>query len=177
MTCDKIQDGTVDGYFCVLLLSVLFVCLCCLWHGKTQTWSREQLWSLKNNTPPSIILEFMQELSEFLEILTTNALTVCNLMRRRRRGRCAGGLCALEHCGFHTLFPYLFLSNLCSRCNKMEELLINKTNKDVFDHLCFMETWFSDPTVHCIYLAFSCTEQPETHSKLVKPRKEESASM
>ncbi|XP_076876966.1 olfactory receptor 51F2-like [Brachyhypopomus gauderio] len=114
-------------------------------------WSKEELLALRHNSSPFSTLEFIQDPSTITEILTTGALALLGLARKRwrvrHRGRRAGALVRLRRRGFRTSLPSLFLSNLCSLHNKTEELLLlNQTNKDFSNAstLCFTETWVSD---------------------------------
>ena len=67
-------------------------------------------------------------------------------MKRRRRGRRAGALVRLRQRGLRTPLPGIFLSNVHSLPNKLEELQLMLGNNRDFPSsavLCFTETWLS----------------------------------
>ncbi|KAK0143434.1 hypothetical protein N1851_018409 [Merluccius polli] len=82
-------------------------------------------------------LQYQEEAARTLEFVQ---------MKRRRRGRRAGALVRLRQRGLRTPLPGIFLSNVRSLPNKLEELqLLLGKNRDFPSSavLCFMETWLS----------------------------------
>ncbi|KAK3517059.1 hypothetical protein QTP86_019583, partial [Hemibagrus guttatus] len=70
-----------------------------------------------------------------------------NKVKSRRRGKRSGVLVRLRRHGLRTALPGIFLSNVRSLCNKMDELTLHMNkNKDFPTScvLCFTETWLCD---------------------------------
>ncbi|KAF7662514.1 hypothetical protein LDENG_00234160 [Lucifuga dentata] len=81
---------------------------------------------------------------ELLDILVTGVLTFVDAVKRRRRGKCTGALVCLRRRGTRTPLPGIFLSNVRSLSNKLDELqLLVGRNRDFSSSsvLCFTETW------------------------------------
>ncbi|KAK0132299.1 RNA-directed DNA polymerase from mobile element jockey [Merluccius polli] len=79
-----------------------------------------------------------------LDILVKGVHSFAHAVKRRRRGRWAGALVRLRQCGLRTPLPGIFLSNVRSLPNKLEELqLLLGNNRDFPSSavLCFTETW------------------------------------
>ncbi|KAK3531512.1 hypothetical protein QTP70_023859 [Hemibagrus guttatus] len=84
--------------------------------------------NIRATTPVDLFPSFLAPTTDLLAILIKEA---CNKVKSRRRGKCSGVLMWLRRRGLRTALPGIFLSNVCSLCNKMDELTlqINK-NKD-----------------------------------------------
>ncbi|KAG7501340.1 RNA-directed DNA polymerase from transposon BS [Solea senegalensis] len=70
--------------------------------------------------------------------------TAVSYVKRRRRGKRAGALVRLRQRGLRTSLPGIFLSNVRSLANKLDELqLLLGKNRDFYSSavLCFTETW------------------------------------
>ncbi len=100
--------------------------------------------NIRGTTPADLFTTFLASSVELLDIPVKGALTFVHAVKRRRRGKRAGVLVRLRRRRLRTLLPGIFLSNVHSLCNKMDEfqLLVGK-NRDFSSSsvLCFMETW------------------------------------
>ncbi|KAK3574559.1 hypothetical protein QTP86_010173 [Hemibagrus guttatus] len=74
------------------------------------------------------------------------AVALFKCFKKRKRGKRAGALVKLRQRGFRTVLPSIHLANLRSLPNKMDELLLSRTNKDFSKSaaLCFTESWLND---------------------------------
>ncbi|KAK3546757.1 hypothetical protein QTP70_035027 [Hemibagrus guttatus] len=74
------------------------------------------------------------------------AVALFKCFKKRKRGKRAGALVKLRQRGFRTVLPSIHLANLRSLPNKMDELLLSRTNKDFSNSaaLCFTESWLND---------------------------------
>lgn len=112
--------------WCAMICVVLFVkTVFC--DDTLSSHPREELMNIRATVPKDLCPIFIDTSVNFLDILVKGALTFVYAVKRRRRGKRAGVLERL--CGHRTPLPEIFISNVCSLCNKMEELqlLVGKT--------------------------------------------------
>ncbi|KAF7650927.1 hypothetical protein LDENG_00118800 [Lucifuga dentata] len=127
-------------FWCMLFCLTLLVnsAFCC------STWSsftRDELMNIRSTTPAALFPTFLLPSMELLDILVTGALTFVHAAKRRR-GKCA--LVSLHRHGTRTPLPGIFLSNVVSLPNKLDELqLLVGRNRDFSSSsvLCFTEMW------------------------------------
>ncbi|XP_071361524.1 uncharacterized protein [Trachinotus anak] len=103
------------------------------------SFTREELNHIRATTQQISFPNFLASPVELLDILVKGALTFAHAVKRRRRGKHAGAVCL---CGLCTPLPGIFLSNVGSLPNKLDELqLLVQKNRDFssFSLLCFME--------------------------------------
>ncbi|XP_072564877.1 uncharacterized protein [Paramormyrops kingsleyae] len=106
--------------------------------------TREELLNIRKTTSVDLLLTFLVSPIEILDILVKSALTLSHAARRQRRGKHAGALVRLRRRGLRTPLPAIFLSNIRSLCNRLDELqLLVVRNRDfsASSVLCFTETW------------------------------------
>ena len=107
----------------VVLLFVVFspvhVSVSCL-----SSYTREELLQFKVSTPPDIFPDLLTRSTDLLDILVRGTAFFTNAVKwtRRQRGRRAGSLVRLRRRGMRPALPGIFLSNVNSLCNKMDEL-------------------------------------------------------
>ena len=120
--------------FCLVLLVNSVFCL------KTgSSFTREMLMNIRVITPDNLFPTFIASSAEIFSVVHT--------VKRRRRGKRAGSLVRLRQWGLRSPLPGIFLSNVRSLCNKLDELqLLVGKNRDFSSSsvLCFTETWLSD---------------------------------
>ncbi|KAK3510307.1 hypothetical protein QTP70_035175, partial [Hemibagrus guttatus] len=100
--------------------------------------------NIRATTPVDLFPSFLAPTVDLLAILIKEA---CNKVKSRRRGKRSGVLVRLRRCGLRAALPGIFLSNVRSLCNKMDELTLQMNkNKDFPTScvLCFTETWLCD---------------------------------
>ncbi|KAK3562016.1 hypothetical protein QTP86_024486 [Hemibagrus guttatus] len=104
-----------------------------------------QLNLTKENTPHNILPVFNYS-DVLLDIVVGGAVALFKCFKKRKRGKRAGALVKLRQRGFRTVLPSIHLANLRSLPNKMDELLLSRTNKDFSNSaaLCFTESWLND---------------------------------
>ena len=101
------------------------------------SYTSQELLTIRGTTPEDLFPTFLLPYIGLLDILV-------HAVKRRRRGKRAGALVRLRQHGHRTPLPGLFLSNVRSLCNKMDELqLLMGKNRDFSSSsvLCFTETW------------------------------------
>ncbi|KAK0131206.1 putative RNA-directed DNA polymerase from transposon BS [Merluccius polli] len=106
----------------------------------------EELSNIRVTTPDDLFPTFLLPTLEILDILVKGAHSFAHPVKRRRRGRRASALVRLSQRGLRTPLPGIFLSNVRSLPNKLEELqLLLGNNRDFLSSavLCFTETWLS----------------------------------
>lgn len=94
--------------------------------------------------PMHLLPTFINTSVNLLDILVKGALTFTHAVIPWRRGKCTGVLVRLCRSGHRSPLPGIFLSNVLSLCNKLDELqLLVGKNRDLTSSfiLCFMETW------------------------------------
>ncbi|KAK3533173.1 hypothetical protein QTP70_012426 [Hemibagrus guttatus] len=113
-------------------------------HSSGGSYSREELMNIRATTPVDLFPSFLASTTDLLVILIKEAR---NKVKSRRRGKRSGVLVRLRRRGLRTALPGIFLSNVRSLCNKMDELTLQMNkNKDFPTScvLCFTETWLCD---------------------------------
>lgn len=128
MAPEKAALVLVCAVFC------LFLCVNC---ASACSYTREELLHIRSTTSTDIIPVFLATAADLVLILAKR-------VRRRRRGKRAGTLMRLRRRGTRMPLPGIFLSNVCSLSNKMDELaLLMRRNRDFSTScdLCFTETW------------------------------------
>ena len=135
---------TVDSV-CLCVLFCFVLCFNFVFCDDTRiAFSREELLNIRGTTPEDLFPTFLLPSLEILDILVKGALTFAHAAKRRRRGKRAGALVRLRQRGLRTSLPGIFLSNVRSLPNKLEELqLLLVGNRDFSSSavLCFTETW------------------------------------
>ncbi|KAK3561055.1 hypothetical protein QTP86_026387, partial [Hemibagrus guttatus] len=100
--------------------------------------------NIRATTPVDLFLNFLASTADLLAILIKEAR---NKVKSRRRGKRSGVLVRLRRHGLRTALPGIFLSNVRSLCNKMDELTLQMNKNRDFPTscvLCFTETWLCD---------------------------------
>ncbi|KAK3537150.1 hypothetical protein QTP70_002600 [Hemibagrus guttatus] len=108
------------------------------------SYSREELMNIRATTPVDLFPSFLASTADLLAILIKEAH---NKVKPRRRGKRSGVLVRLRWRGLRTPLPGIFLSNVRSLCNKMDELTLQMNKNRDFPTscvLCFTETWLCD---------------------------------
>ncbi|KAK3517722.1 hypothetical protein QTP70_016495, partial [Hemibagrus guttatus] len=108
------------------------------------SYSREELMNIRATTPVDLFPSFLASTADLLAILIKEAR---NKVKPRRRGKRSGVLVRLRRRGLRTALPGIFLSNVRSLCNKMDELTLQMNKNRDFPTscvLCFTETWLCD---------------------------------
>ncbi|XP_025753295.1 uncharacterized protein LOC112841966 [Oreochromis niloticus] len=131
----------MDALVLQCVTSVLFLCITCVSkHSSGYSYTREELFNYRTTTPVDLLPIFVASAADLLQTLTRK-------VRRRRRGKRAGALVRLR-----TALPGIFLSNVCSLRNKMDELpLMRSMNRDFASScvLCFTESWLCEDIPDC----------------------------
>ena len=99
---------------------------------------------IRGITPADLFPTFFLSSMELLDIVVKGALTFAQAVKCRRRGKRPGALVRLRQRRHCPPLPGIFLSNVRSLCNKMDELqLLLGKNSDFSTSsvLCFTETW------------------------------------
>ncbi|KAK3561311.1 hypothetical protein QTP86_030608, partial [Hemibagrus guttatus] len=131
----------------VFRCALLFIILCSysvLCHSSGSSYSREELMNIRATTPVDLFPSFLASTADLLAILIKEAR---NKVKSRRRGKRSGVLVRLRRRGLRTPLPGIFLSNVRSLCNKMDELTLQMNKNRDFPTscvLCFTETWLCD---------------------------------
>ncbi|KAK3566665.1 hypothetical protein QTP86_002398, partial [Hemibagrus guttatus] len=115
-----------------------------LCHSSGSSYSREELMNIRATTPVDLFPSFLASTADLLAILIKEAR---NKVKSRRRGKRSGVLVRLRRRGLRTPLPGIFLSNVRSLCNKMDELTLQMNKNRDFPTscvLCFTETWLCD---------------------------------
>ncbi|KAK3527699.1 hypothetical protein QTP86_034173 [Hemibagrus guttatus] len=113
-------------------------------HSSGGSYSREELMNIRATTPVDLFPSFLASTADLLAILIKEAR---NKVKSRRRGKRSGVLVRLRRRGLRTALPEIFLSNVRSLCNKMDELTLQMNKNRDFPTscvLCFTETWLCD---------------------------------
>ena len=134
----------VSVFRCALFCFVLFVNSVFCYTRCSYT--SQELMNIRGTTPEVLFPTFLLPHVGLLDILVKGALTCAHAVKRRRRGKRAGALVRLRQGGHRTPLPRLFLSNVRSLCNEMDELqLLMRKNRDFSSSsvLCFTESWLS----------------------------------
>ncbi|KAK3548881.1 hypothetical protein QTP70_021256, partial [Hemibagrus guttatus] len=100
--------------------------------------------NIRATTPVDLFPSFLASTADLLAILIKEAR---NKVKSRRRGKRSGVLVRLRRRGLRTPLPGIFLSNVRSLCNKMDELTLQMNKNRDFPTscvLCFTETWLCD---------------------------------
>ncbi|KAK3509002.1 hypothetical protein QTP70_015947, partial [Hemibagrus guttatus] len=100
--------------------------------------------NIRATTPVDLFPSFLASTADLLAILIKEAR---NKVKSRRRGKRSGVLVRLRRRGLRTALPEIFLSNVRSLCNKMDELTLQMNKNRDFPTscvLCFTETWLCD---------------------------------
>ncbi|KAK3569190.1 hypothetical protein QTP86_026472, partial [Hemibagrus guttatus] len=108
------------------------------------SYSREELMNIRATTPVDLFPSFLASTVDLLAILIKEAR---NKVKSHRRGKRSGVLVRLRRRGLCTALPGIFLSNVRSLCNKMDELTLQMNKNRDFPTscvLCFTETWLCD---------------------------------
>ena len=112
------------------------------------SYAREERICIRD-TPLDIFPIFLTRSTDVLDILVRGTAVFTQAVRwaRRQRGKRAGALARLRKRGSRTPLPGIFLTNVNSLCNKMDELrcLVAK-NKDYHSAAVYAitETWLSE---------------------------------
>ena len=109
--------------------------------------TRETLLNFRSTTPADLFPTFLLSAAELVGIIVKATLGFVLAAKRRRRGKRAGALVRLRRRGTRTALPGIFLSNVRSLSNKLDELqLLGWKNRDFHSSsvLCFTETWLSE---------------------------------
>lgn len=146
------QYGAADGrhgdLVCALFSLVLFVNSVFCQNIRSSS-TRDELLKIRATTPADLLPMFIVAPVDLLDILVKGALTFAGAVGRRRRrgGKRAGAPVCLHQCEHRILLLGIFISNVCSLCNKVDELQLRLgKNSDISSSsvLCFTETWFMD---------------------------------
>ena len=98
--------------FClVLCINSVFTCF-----------TRDELLNIRETTSADYFSTFLCSSVELLDILVKGTLTCIRALKRHRRGKRAGTLVRLRSRGLRTPLPGIFLSNVRSISNKLDEL-------------------------------------------------------
>ncbi|XP_071326651.1 uncharacterized protein [Trachinotus anak] len=127
------------AFFCLIFFINPVFCF-----GFRSSFTREELINIRETTPVDFFPTFLDSSVGLLDILVRGALTVALAVKRRRRGKRAGALARLRRRALRTPLPGIFLSNVRSLPNKLDELqLLVQKNRDFSSSsvLCFTETW------------------------------------
>ncbi|KAK3534944.1 hypothetical protein QTP70_002030 [Hemibagrus guttatus] len=114
------------------------------WLSSGSSYSREELMNIRATTPVDLFPSFLASTADLLAILIKEAR---NKVKSRRRGKRSGVLVRLRRRGLRTPLPGIFLSNVRSLCNKMDELTLQMNKNRDFPTscvLCFTEMWLCD---------------------------------
>ena len=109
--------------------------------------TREGLLNIRSTIPVDLFPTFLFTAADFVGIIVKATLGFVLAAKRRRRSKRAGALVRLRRHGARTLLPGIFLSNVRSLSNKLDELqLLVWKNRDFRSSsvLCFTETWLSE---------------------------------
>jgi len=107
--------------------------------------------NIRETTPVDLFPTFLCASVELLNFLVKGALNFAFAVKRPRRGRHAGVLVRLRRRGLRTPLPGIFLSNVRSLCNKLDELqLLIRKNRDFSSSsvLRFTGTWLCGSIPH-----------------------------
>ena len=108
------------------------------------SFTREEHLNIRETTSADYFPTFLCSSVELLDILVKGTLTCIRALKRHRRGKRAGTLVHLRSRGLRTPLPGIFLSNVRSIRNKLDELQLLVSRKRDFSSscvLCFTETW------------------------------------
>ena len=94
-------------------------------------YTSQELLDIRGTTPEDLFPTFLLPYIGILDILV-------HAVKRRRRGKRAGALVRLRQHGHRTPLPGLFLSNVRSLCNKMDELQLLMGKNRLFFIFCFV---------------------------------------
>ena len=129
----------MDGCLGVLVRVVLFYALPVFCDGTRSYFTSEELMNIRVTTPEDLFPTFLLPTLEILDILVKGALTFAHAVKRQRRGKRAGALMRLRQRRLRTPLPGIFLSNVRSLPNKLEEIqLLLGNNKDFHFIWCFV---------------------------------------
>ena len=96
------------------------------------SYTSQELLTIRGTTPEDLFPTFLLPYIGILDILV-------HAVKRRRRGKRTGALVRLRQRGHRTPLPGLFLSNVGSLCNKMDELqLLMGEKQRLFFIFCFV---------------------------------------
>lgn len=127
---------------------VLFLCVNLVFGcDYRRSFTREELMNIRGTTPADLVPTFLVSLMELLDFLVKGSLAVVRAVKCHRREKRAGSLVRLRRRGFRTPLPAIFLSNVRSLCNKLDELqLLVGKNRDFYSSsvLCFTEMWLCE---------------------------------
>lgn len=129
----------------------LFFLFCNVFVSCLASYSSEELLHFRGSTPPDLYPNLLTRSTDILDILVRGTAFFTGVVRwvNRRRGRRAGSLVRLRRRGTRPPLPGIFLANVNSICNKMDELqcLVARSNdfrsSAVF---AFVETHLSPAT-------------------------------
>ena len=114
---------------CVVFCLSCTVYVCC--HSVT-SYTKEVLLHIGSSTPPDIFPTLLTRSTDVLDILVRGTAFFASIVRwtRRQRGRRGGCLARLRRRGSRPPLPGIFLGNVNSLPNKMDELrlLISRNN-------------------------------------------------
>ncbi len=132
----------------VALLCVMFGLSCTVSGSCLTSYTKEELMHFKDLTSPVIYPELLTRSMVILDILVRGTVFFARAVKwtRRQRGRRAGSLVRLRRRGMRPPLPGIFLANVNSICNKMDELqCLVARNKDFHSSavFAFMETHLS----------------------------------
>ena len=130
-------------FWCALFCLVLCV-NSVFTYSTPNSFTREELLNIRETTSADYFPTFLCSSVELLNILVNGTLTCIRALKRHRRGRRAGTLVRLRSRGVRTPLSGIFLSNVRSISNKLDELrLLVSRNRDFSSScvLCFTETW------------------------------------
>ncbi|KAK3568970.1 hypothetical protein QTP86_021381, partial [Hemibagrus guttatus] len=103
-----------------------------------------ELMNIRATTPVDLFPSFLASTADLLAILIKEAR---NKVKSHRRGKRSGVLVRLRRCGICTALLGIFLSNVSSLCNKMDELTLHMNKNKDFPTSCvlgFTETWLCE---------------------------------
>lgn len=146
--CSNVAPWTGASVFCCTLFFCVNNVFC---NGSMNTFTRDELINIRTITPMDLFPDFITSTKVLMYILAKGALTFAHSSRRRwcRRGKRAGVLAHLWQREYHTLLPGIFLSNVCSLCNKLDELQLQlgkNSDLSASSVMCSTETWHHRPT-------------------------------
>lgn len=128
-----------------------FVCFCAVSVSYLPSYTTEELLHFRRSTPSGLYPDLLTHSTDILDILVRGTTFFAGVIRwiRRQRGRRAGSLVRLRRKGMTPPLPGIFLANVISICNKMDELQCLVARSNDFHSLAvfaFMETHLSSAT-------------------------------
>lgn len=116
----------------ITLPSVVFCLFCTTSVSCLISYILEELMHFKGSTSPDIYPKLLTRSTDMLDILVRGTAFFAGALKwlRRQRGRRAGSLVRLHRRGMQPPLPGIFLANVNSVCNKMDEIqcLVARSN-------------------------------------------------